>query len=97
MPHIKLTIDGAVASLSLDNPPQNRIGDEMINELSMAIDEIGASEARVLLVRAEGADFSFGGHAVGVSILLERSAGNKDVGIKSPPTSVARAGVQAGG
>jgi enoyl-CoA hydratase/carnithine racemase len=61
VPHIRLSIDDAVASLFLDNPPQNRIGDETANQLSVAIDEISASEARVLLLRAEGADFSFGG------------------------------------
>jgi hypothetical protein len=38
MAHITLSIDGAVASLFLDNPPQNRIGNEMIDRLSVAID-----------------------------------------------------------
>jgi enoyl-CoA hydratase/carnithine racemase len=64
MAHITLSIDGAVASLFLDNPPQNRIGNDMIDQLSVAIDEIGASEARVLLLRAEGTDFSFGGDII---------------------------------
>src|SRR5271168_2474280 len=61
MSHITLSIDGAVASLILHNPPKNRIDHEMVNQLSEAIDDLGASKARVLLLRAEGSDFSFGG------------------------------------
>jgi enoyl-CoA hydratase/carnithine racemase len=61
MSHITLSIDGAVASLFLSGSPRTRIDNEMVNQLSVAIDEIDASEARVLLMRAEGADFSFGG------------------------------------
>ncbi len=61
MTHIALTIDGAVATLTLNRPPQNRIDSQVADELSEAIDRIGASEARALLLKAEGPDFSFGG------------------------------------
>jgi enoyl-CoA hydratase/carnithine racemase len=61
MCHITLSIDGAVATLTLNNPPQNRIDNEMVDQLSAAIDGIGSGKVRALLLRAEGPDFSFGG------------------------------------
>ena len=61
MSHITLSIDDAVASLFVGGPPRTRIDNEMVDQLSIAIDEIDASEARVLLMRSEGADFCFGG------------------------------------
>ncbi|MFE7745972.1 enoyl-CoA hydratase/isomerase family protein [Nocardia sp. NPDC057455] len=48
----------------LDNPPQNRIDRRMADELSTAVDTIGSSDARAVIVRAEGPDFSFGGDIV---------------------------------
>jgi len=61
MSHMRLEIDGDVATLTLENPPQNRIGDQMVEAFAAAIDQVLASQARALLLRAEGPDFSFGG------------------------------------
>jgi len=58
---LQLHIDDHVATLVLDNPPQNRIGDTMIDELDEAIEAIEASDARAVLLRGEGENFSFGG------------------------------------
>jgi enoyl-CoA hydratase/carnithine racemase len=58
---LQLHIDDHVATLVLDNPPQNRIGDTMIDELDEAIEAIEASDARAVLLRAAGENFSFGG------------------------------------
>ena len=33
MTHVTLETDGALAIVTLDNPPQNRIGDQMADEL----------------------------------------------------------------
>src|ERR1700712_5351279 len=61
MTHLTCTIDGALATLTLGNPPQNRIGDTMVDELDAAMDAIAAADARAVLLRADGPDFSFGG------------------------------------
>ena len=61
MPHLHYHLEGAVAHLVLDNPPQNRIGDQMVDELAEAIAAIGKSSARAVLIRGEGEHFSFGG------------------------------------
>jgi enoyl-CoA hydratase/carnithine racemase len=61
MQPLQLHIDDHVATLVLDNPPQNRIGDTMIDELDEAIEAIEASDARAVVLRAEGENFSFGG------------------------------------
>jgi enoyl-CoA hydratase/carnithine racemase len=58
------SIDGALATVVLDNPPQNRISNQTVDELSAAVDAIAAGGARAVLLRAEGPDFSFGGDIV---------------------------------
>jgi enoyl-CoA hydratase/carnithine racemase len=64
MPHLTCTIENQIATIILGNPPQNRIGDQMVAELDAAVDLIGSSDARVVLLRAQGPDFSFGGDIV---------------------------------
>jgi enoyl-CoA hydratase/carnithine racemase len=61
MAHLAVAFEAGVATLTLDNPAQNRIGDRMVEELDAAIDEVGARGARAVLLRADGPDFSFGG------------------------------------
>jgi len=61
MSHLSCSIDNQIATLVLKNPPQNRIGEQMVDELAAAIAAIGRSDARAVLLRAEGPDFSFGG------------------------------------
>jgi enoyl-CoA hydratase/carnithine racemase len=61
MPHLTHSIEDRVATLVLDNPPQNRIDEQMANDLADALDAITRSDARAVLVRAEGPDFSHGG------------------------------------
>jgi enoyl-CoA hydratase/carnithine racemase len=60
-PHLTYSIEDRVATLVLANPPQNRIDEQMSEELVNAVDAIGHSDARAVLVRADGPDFSFGG------------------------------------
>lgn len=61
MPHLTISFDEGVATLTLDRPPQNRIDDQMIDELAAAITTIADSDARAVLVCGTGENFSFGG------------------------------------
>lgn len=61
MTQISLDHEGAVAIITLHNPPQNRLSPEMLTEFDTALDAVGSSQARALLLRADGADFSLGG------------------------------------
>jgi enoyl-CoA hydratase/carnithine racemase len=61
MPHLTWTIDDGLATLILDNPPQNRLSMQMMDELEAALQAIAFSNARAVLLRAEGPDFSYGG------------------------------------
>lgn len=61
MAQITLDIAKAVAIITLHNAPQNRLSPEMLIEFDLALDVVSSGEARALVLRAEGADFSFGG------------------------------------
>jgi enoyl-CoA hydratase/carnithine racemase len=64
MSHLTCTVEHRVATLVLNNPPQNRIDEQMADELAAALDAVGRSDARAVLLRADGPDFSFGGDIV---------------------------------
>lgn len=61
MSQVSVTSDGDVATISLHNPPQNRLSPEMLVELADALETVERGEARALILRADGPDFSFGG------------------------------------
>jgi enoyl-CoA hydratase/carnithine racemase len=61
MSHLVLDISNQIATITLNNPPQNRLAEQMIGELEDALTTVGRSEVRAVLLRAEGPDFSFGG------------------------------------
>jgi len=61
MPHLTYSVNDRLATLVLRNPPQNRLDRGLLEELVQALDAISAGEARAVLLRAEGPDFSFGG------------------------------------
>jgi enoyl-CoA hydratase/carnithine racemase len=48
----------------LNNPPQNRLDEQLADELAEALNAVGRSDARAVLLRADGPDFSFGGDIV---------------------------------
>jgi enoyl-CoA hydratase/carnithine racemase len=57
----RLDRDGALGIITLDNPPLNTIGDELIADLLAALTQIEASPGlRALLIRGEGKVFSAG-------------------------------------
>jgi len=64
MSHLRYGIENDLATVVLNNPPQNRLSVEMLDELAQGLDTIGQSTARALLLRADGPDFSFGGDIV---------------------------------
>jgi enoyl-CoA hydratase/carnithine racemase len=61
MPHLRHSIEDGVATLTLDNPPENRIDEQMANDLADALGTVGRSDARAVLLRSDGPDFSWGG------------------------------------
>lgn len=64
MPHLRCEIKQGLATIVLNNPPQNRLSPQMADELCEIVNVIGRSEARAVLLKAEGPDFSFGGDIV---------------------------------
>ncbi len=63
MRFVKLSIDDAIATVTLDNPGGNRINFKMRTEVLDAFEQVAASQARVLLVKGAGDDFCLGGDA----------------------------------
>jgi enoyl-CoA hydratase/carnithine racemase len=61
MSHLLLDVSNQIATISLNNPPQNRLTDQMIGELEDALTAVSRNHVRAVLLRAEGPDFSFGG------------------------------------
>ena len=61
MSQVRFEREGPVGSIVLNHPPQNRIGHQMMLDLTDAVAEASASDIRVLLVRGDGPDFCFGG------------------------------------
>jgi len=61
MTTIRFERDGAIGSIVLANPPFNRLDLRFAEVLRAAVREASESDIRVLVVRAEGPHFSFGG------------------------------------
>jgi len=57
---VRLESDGPLAVLTLDNPPLNLFTRQVIDDLEQAVDLLVASDARGLLVRADGRAVSGG-------------------------------------
>src|SRR6266850_4319013 len=61
MSTIRFERSAAVGTIVLANPPYNRIDLQYASSLREAVHAASESDIRVLLVRAEGPHFSFGG------------------------------------
>src|SRR5271154_951982 len=61
MKTVRFEQDGAIGSIVLSNPPFNRIDSAYATNLLDAVHRASESSIRVLVVRAEGPNFSFGG------------------------------------
>ena len=54
MSHLSYVIEDAVTTVTLHNPPQNRLSIEVLDQFTDALEVISRSEARALLLRADG-------------------------------------------
>jgi enoyl-CoA hydratase/carnithine racemase len=61
MSTIRFERDGAIGNVILANPPFNRLDQSFAEALRAAVHQASVSDIRVLVVRAEGPHFSFGG------------------------------------
>lgn len=70
---VRFAQDGALGTVTLDSPPLNLIGEELIADLLDAVAQIeAAADLRALLIRSEGDVFSAGAN---VRLFAGRSAG----------------------
>jgi 2-(1,2-epoxy-1,2-dihydrophenyl)acetyl-CoA isomerase len=61
-PRAEMVLDGGIARLTLTRPPHNAIDQRMAEDLLTAVRRIrGSEDARVVLLTAEGRNFSVGG------------------------------------
>jgi enoyl-CoA hydratase/carnithine racemase len=60
MAKARFVLDGSVGEIVLDDPPLNLFGAELARDMATAAAEAAASDARAVLVRAEGDNFSAG-------------------------------------
>src|ERR1700759_4696399 len=58
---IRFERDGAIGTIVLANPPFNRLDLRFAEALRIAVHQASVSDIRVLVIRAEGPNFSFGG------------------------------------
>jgi enoyl-CoA hydratase/carnithine racemase len=59
-------VDDGIATFTLDNPPHNRLNTDLVLGCAAAIERIKSDESvRVVVLRAEGDDFSYGGDIAG--------------------------------
>jgi len=58
---IRFERDGAIGSIVLANPPFNRLDLRFAEALRVAVHKASESDIRVLVIRSEGPNFSFGG------------------------------------
>jgi enoyl-CoA hydratase/carnithine racemase len=60
MPLVTFERTDHLGEIVIDRPPQNLFNGDLLTDLRTAVDDAARSDARALLVRAEGADFSAG-------------------------------------
>jgi enoyl-CoA hydratase/carnithine racemase len=59
-PPARVERDGPLAVVVIDRPPLNLFGEPLVRALSAAFDEVAGSDARALVIRAEGSVFTGG-------------------------------------
>ena len=59
-PPARVERDGPLAVIVIDHPPLNLFGEALVHAVGEAIDSVAASDARALVIRAEGAVFTGG-------------------------------------
>jgi enoyl-CoA hydratase/carnithine racemase len=74
---VRLERDGPLATIVIDHPPLNLFGDPLVGALGKAIGEVEASDARALVIRAEGKVFTGGADVHGFDGLAPDRAGER--------------------
>lgn len=69
MARVAFTVEDGLGEIVIDDPPLNLFGLDLINGLGNAAEQVIASDARAVLVRAEGDNFSAGAD---VRLFLDR-------------------------
>ena len=64
-------VEDGLGEIVIDHPPLNLFGHELLDSLRDAIDQAVASQARAILIRAEGENFSAGAN---MELFLDRDA-----------------------
>ena len=59
-PPVRVECDGPLATIVIDHPPLNLFGERLVGGLIAALDEVEGSDARALMLRAEGKVFTGG-------------------------------------
>jgi enoyl-CoA hydratase/carnithine racemase len=59
-PPARIERDGPLATIVIDHPPLNLFGAELTSSIASAIEEVEKTDARALLIRAEGRVFTGG-------------------------------------
>jgi enoyl-CoA hydratase len=59
-PPARVERDGPLAAIVIDHPPLNLFGQALVRAIGEAIDSVAASDARALVIRAEGSVFTGG-------------------------------------
>src|SRR3989442_8364551 len=76
--------DGPLATVVIDHPPLNLFGGELIESISEAIAEVESSDARALMIRAEGQVFTGGADVHGFEdISAEQASGGFGGGLET--------------
>ena len=85
MAGIEFSVSSGVASLVLDNPPQNRLGTELLGGFTEAVQSIANNrDIRAVLVRAEGRGFCAGVELVRLRHAIEPGHGRPGPGSLVP-------------
>ena len=75
--------DGPLATIVIDHPPLNLFGEQLLTSLDEAVAEVEGSDARAMMVRAEGNVFTGGADVHGFSGLSPSEADARfEVGLK---------------
>jgi enoyl-CoA hydratase/carnithine racemase len=81
-PPARIEREGPLAVLVIDHPPLNLFGEQLVSSITDAIDELARSDARALLIRAEGKVFTGGADVHGFDgLTAERGAESLKGGI----------------
>jgi enoyl-CoA hydratase len=75
--------DGPLATIVIDHPPLNLFGEELLRSIGEAVHEVQDSDARAMMLRAEGNVFTGGADVQGFSGLSPSEADERfEVGLK---------------